>query len=320
MLIPADVDGPFDPPRWLWEERVPLGELTTLAGRGEVGKTSIAVDLAAQLSRGELTGERLGRAGKTLYFSDEASFEHVITPRYAAAGGVAGGLCTLEFSDTGRQGRLLNRPFRLNRDIEVLAEVIAEEQIDLLVFDPIDMLLGRVDTHRNNEVRAALSLIRSAGCTVIGIQHVTKSSSTSFAGDRVMGSAAFRNYPRSVLMVDTDRADRSLLVLAHDKSNYGQRQKSLSLRMVPSRLPGFARVEWLGEISTTADDLFVRRRGPTLVQQCSGWLERLLTINGPMAGKDILGLAQVEGYGRTTVYDARRLLDLTTSQGGLWNL
>jgi RecA-family ATPase len=304
---------------WLWEGRVPLGELTTFAGRGEDGKTTVVLDLVAQLSRGELAGDRHGRKGKTLYFSDEASFHHVITPRYAAARGAAGGLYTIDFADIDHHGRTLGRPFNLKRDIRVLRETIEQEQIDLLVFDPIDMLLGGVDTHRNNEVRAALSLIMSAGCTVIGIQHVTKNSNVAFAGDRVMGSAAFRNYPRSVLMVSTDRSDRNVIVLAHDKSNYGPRQKSLTLQTVPSHIQGFARVKWLEEIPATADDLLIARRGPNLVQQCTSWLEQLLTDNGPMLCRDIVALGKAEGYGRTTIYDSRGLLGSTTVDGH-WTL
>lgn len=317
-LVPANLDGPFDPPPWLWEGRVPLHELTILAGRGDVGKTTIALDLAAQLSRGELLGELFGRRGKTVFFSDEASFERVITPRYAAASGEPGGLYGIDFVDITDGGAVARHMALTPDDIRALAEAIEEEGIDLLIFDPIDMLLGGIDSHRNNEVRAALRLIMSVGCTVIGIQHVTKNSGVAHAGDRVMGSAAFRNFARSVLFAAHDRSDKELIVLAHDKSNVGPRQPSLSLKTVASDIDGFPRAYWLGEVGSSADDLLVGRRREPLVEQCRTWLRELMETDGPLAADDVLRLAKDEGFGRTTVYEARKLLGVTTDSLGQW--
>ena len=40
------------PPDWLWPNRIPLGKLTLIAGYPSSGKTSIALDIAARVSRG----------------------------------------------------------------------------------------------------------------------------------------------------------------------------------------------------------------------------------------------------------------------------
>ena len=40
------------PPDWLWPNRIPLGKLTLIAGYPSSGKTSIAMDIAARVSRG----------------------------------------------------------------------------------------------------------------------------------------------------------------------------------------------------------------------------------------------------------------------------
>ena len=40
------------PPDWLWPNRVPLGKLTLIAGYPSSGKTSVALDIAARVSRG----------------------------------------------------------------------------------------------------------------------------------------------------------------------------------------------------------------------------------------------------------------------------
>src|SRR6266566_2290990 len=42
----------FKPTRWLWRGRIPYGSLTLLAGRSEVGKSSLLTEIAAVVSRG----------------------------------------------------------------------------------------------------------------------------------------------------------------------------------------------------------------------------------------------------------------------------
>ena len=40
------------PPDWLWPNRIPLGKVTLIAGYPSSGKTSVALDIAARVSRG----------------------------------------------------------------------------------------------------------------------------------------------------------------------------------------------------------------------------------------------------------------------------
>ena len=40
----------FKPTRWLWRGRIPYGSLTLLAGRSEVGKSSLLTEIAARVS------------------------------------------------------------------------------------------------------------------------------------------------------------------------------------------------------------------------------------------------------------------------------
>lgn len=58
---------PFDnliqqPPDWLWPDRIPLGKLTLIAGYPSSGKTSIAMDIAARVSRGAGAPDQPGAA------------------------------------------------------------------------------------------------------------------------------------------------------------------------------------------------------------------------------------------------------------------
>ena len=42
----------YKPTRWLWRGRIPYGSLTLLAGRSEVGKSSLLTEIAALVSQG----------------------------------------------------------------------------------------------------------------------------------------------------------------------------------------------------------------------------------------------------------------------------
>ncbi len=50
------------PPDWLWPNRIPLGQLTLIAGYPSSGKTSIALDIAARVSRGASAPDQPGAA------------------------------------------------------------------------------------------------------------------------------------------------------------------------------------------------------------------------------------------------------------------
>ena len=48
------------PPDWLWPNRIPLGKLTLIAGYPSSGKTSVALDIAARVSRGAAAPDQPG--------------------------------------------------------------------------------------------------------------------------------------------------------------------------------------------------------------------------------------------------------------------
>jgi hypothetical protein len=111
--------------RWLWDHRVVLGGLTLLGGREGLGKSTIAVDLAAQVSRGDLVGEHHGAPRTVIYVHSEDARDYTIVPRLIAAGA---DLTRVIFLDavTEDEGQEFESPLVLPLDTELLAEVIAE--------------------------------------------------------------------------------------------------------------------------------------------------------------------------------------------------
>ena len=73
---------PPETPEWLWDGRIPLKAITLLIGAGGLGKTTLACDLAARVSRGQL-----GRPPTAVLFATtEDSLSHTLVPRLHTAG------------------------------------------------------------------------------------------------------------------------------------------------------------------------------------------------------------------------------------------
>ncbi len=211
------------PVRWLWRERIPIGGLTLLVGRGGRGKSTIVVELAARLSNGQLDGDLKGEPVEVAYFSAEDGREFVLKPRITAAG-----------ADDYRVGfpELLDesgapRPVTLPADVDLVRRVLGEMEVRLVVFDPVVAYLDRhVNSWKDQDVRRVLAplaaLAEDLDVAVAGVVHLTKSPTTDLI-DRVGGSSGFANAARSVLAADyhPDHPDGKEHVLVHAKSNWG---------------------------------------------------------------------------------------------------
>lgn len=76
------------PVSWLWDQYLPMGKLTLLAGAGGTGKSTIAFNLAGVVANGGIwpDGTRCRDAGNVLIWSSEDSPEDTIKPRLMAIG------------------------------------------------------------------------------------------------------------------------------------------------------------------------------------------------------------------------------------------
>ena len=70
--------------KWLEEGRLALGTLALLAGREGLGKSTLAYERSARITRGELEGEFHGQPKGVLVCATEDSWEHTIVPRLMA--------------------------------------------------------------------------------------------------------------------------------------------------------------------------------------------------------------------------------------------
>jgi len=287
--------------------------LTMLSGDPGIGKTALAMALAASLTRGKtmLNGEPVP-PGNVLCLTNENSPEYVLRPRFDALGGDASRFFwlrgTLNSDDTPGTITL--------EDTEQLEQAVTEFQALLVVIDPLQSFLGAdVDAHRANETRPVLDgLIRLAertGCAILINRHLSKGVGGS-ALYRPMGSIDITGAARCELLVATDPQDSTRRIMAQSKSNLGEFGPSLAFSIGAG-----GALEWLGESGLTADALLVPARpgDRSRIEEAEDFLRQALAT-GPQPTKEIQQQAKDNGISLATLRRASKSLGVVKKPGG----
>src|SRR6266487_908448 len=124
---------------WLWQRRVPLGKITLLDGDPGIGKSLLAITIAACVSTGRpMPDGTPGRQGNIIMITSEDSAEDTIKPRMEAVGCDPSCVLLLNtnfyFDETSLT--IYERPFSLSRDMYDLEMEIKRTNAILVVIDP----------------------------------------------------------------------------------------------------------------------------------------------------------------------------------------
>lgn len=295
--------------RWLWDGRIAQGTLALLAGREGLGKSTLAYHLAAEVTRGALKGESYGTPRVVLVCANEDSWEHTIMPRLIAAGA--------DLTKVARIDAVVYEDVHLSvslpRDNVELEALATKYDAGLLILDPLMSVVdGRIDTHRDREVRLALeplvALAERTKMGILGLIHHNKSSSSDPL-NMVMASKAFTAVARSVhtCIADPDDEAEERRLFATTKNNLGQ----LNLPVLGFTIAGFpveteddgtawtGKLHWTGEVEGKMRDIIGRGedqdRGATA--EAAEWLgDYLHSVGGTASRKDIERAAAAAGH------------------------
>jgi putative DNA primase/helicase len=155
-------DIPAQELQWLWPGRIPLGKLPLFAGDPGLGKSFVALDIAAHVTRGEKwpDGEQCsGGPGSVIVLSAEDDPADTIRPRLEAAGADLNKVHILQAVRRDKpNGESRLESFSLESDLVLLQDaVVSLGDVRLVVIDPISAYLGSTDSHVNAKVRSLLS-------------------------------------------------------------------------------------------------------------------------------------------------------------------
>ena len=286
------------------EPYLPRGMITILGGVSGSGKTSLALDTCARISRGE--GGR-----PVLYLTAENDPNKVLRPRAEAMGA---DLTRLYFQDGASYAM----------GDEELAALCRSLRPALIVFDPIQSYLGQgVQMNRAEQVRPLLdalgALAKELDMAVVLISHMSKPGpGVSSALDRLLGSSDFRNAARSILIVGRDPDHPDTRVVAHAKNSLGMPGESQQYHICEN-----GTVAYDGPCSLTADRIIretgegqPRTRPAAALGTAVEVLDRQLSFVGWVEHAEVERLCAQHGFSERTMQRARDALELRVIRMG----
>jgi hypothetical protein len=311
---------------WVWPGWLAKGKLHIMAGPPGVSKTTIAMVIAAAISRGRvLPGGAVAPLGHVLVWSGEDGVDDTLVPRALAAGA---DLSRIHFVRDVGEGDA-RRAFDPARDMQALADTLEglEYKPLLLVVDPIVSAVAG-DSHKNAEVRRGLQPIADVAelyqIAVLGVSHFAKATKGNDPLERVTGSIAFGAVARVVWAAAKQR-DEDSRMLVRAKSNIGPDGDGFLYAVAPYELPQHpgvhtVQLRWLDRLGGTAQELLDCAEGArereSVVDMAVEFLREALK-DGPKVTTEIREWAEAEGLSEDALRRARRRLGVTSSKVGL---
>jgi archaellum biogenesis ATPase FlaH len=249
---------------WLWENRIPQGKITLLEGDPGMGKSLLAIDIAAHVSTGRpMPGDSTGKTGSVILIAPEDGAADTIKPRVAAAGGdltrihILNTIECLDINDV-KKLKLYQKPFSLAKNLFDLEQTIIQTKAMLVVLDPLTAVLGHnIDSSRDQGIREIFTplalLAESTNCAFLIVRHLKKATSDNLLY-RGAGAIGIIAAARTCLTIFYDPADEKKRVLAVTKSNLTEPPKNLSYQVVPNA-SNTPHIQWLGETNLDVSTL-----------------------------------------------------------------
>jgi hypothetical protein len=327
LLCAADVAP--EQTEWLWENRFPIGSLVDIQGDPGNGKSTLLIDIAARITRGDPLPFEFVEPGAreprgVIVMTAEDSAAKTIVPRLIAAGADLSKVHFLQaVTIVGEEGE---RAVALPLDVPAIERAIEAVDAALLVIDPYEAhVADGIDTNANTDNRRCLTpvvrMAETTGCVPSLVRHLNKKSGQS-ALHRASGSIAIVAAARAVFAVGPDPDNPDIRVFACSKSNLGPTPESLQYRIEEIEIPTptgparTSRVVWVGASGLTANDLLAKpEKDGGKLEEAVFVLTSLLTP-GPKPSDDVEAACKEAGISNATYWRARRKLKVIASKVG----
>jgi hypothetical protein len=293
---------------WLWHGRIPRGMLTIIAGDPGLGKSFLCTWLAARLSRGETLPDNaeLKEIASSVILSAEDSPSHALRPRAEANG-----------ADLSRIFCMEDSAFDIAADLRRLdALSAADPAIKLVVIDPLNSYLGRVDYLKDPDVRTALrpltEFAEARQIATVAVMHLNKKQDLDGIY-RIGGSIGFAGLARSILAVTKDGDDEERRLLLPLKMNYVRKPSSLAFWIHDDLRLSFDTNPVDADVEEALSPL--KRQTGADKTHAARWLTDFLA-DGPQDLKNILRVAESEGHSRSAVFRAKAMLPIESRASG----
>lgn len=266
------------PTRWLWDNQLPLGKLTMMAGQAKIGKSHLTADISACVVGAKAWPDqtRCAHTGSVLILSAEDDLADTMVPRLEAAGLSGEWLEWVEILDGIDDGEGKVSGFDFAAGFEALKDYSdTHDDLRLVIIDPVLAYMGAKDSHKAAEVRNALmpytKLAAERGFGILGITHLNRSMSTN-AFDRVMASGAFTQIARANFLVAHDKQEDGRRLLIPFGTNLAELSEGFAYTIEGAAVAGVdhdgqdavvktSRVRWQGRVDITPEEALERENG-----------------------------------------------------------
>ena len=289
---------------WLWFPFIPYGKLTIIQGDPGDGKTTLVLNLAAKLSKGEALDKDMDIREPiiVIYQTAEDGLADTVKPRLELAGADCEQIIVIDESVKS-----------LSMADERLEEAIQTTGAKLLILDPIQAYLGGgTDMNRANEARDMTkklgALAEKYKCAIVLIGHMNKASGNK-AAYRGMGSIDFFAVARSVLLVGRIEGEPNIRAVVQIKNNLAAfgHPKAFALSEAGFR--------WLGDYDITADEILggIAPKANKL-EQAKQLLRELAETSNAVQSNEIFDMAEEQGISKRTLESAKKELGIRTKK------
>jgi hypothetical protein len=211
-------DIPALPTQWLWQDRLPRGDVSLLAAPGGTGKGMLLCDLAARVTTGRpMPGETApSEPGSVILIAPEDDPSETVAWRLRAAEANLSRVHDLTLLDSGSPFELSASPLREGNVAQLREAIDQISDARLVVIDPLMAAIAAGSVATNLGARRVLAplqrLAKETGVTIVVSHHTVKSGA-------IAGSKGLIDAARVVYRVSRDAENPAVRVIALEKSN-----------------------------------------------------------------------------------------------------
>ncbi len=332
--------------RWLWPDRIPLGRITLLVGDPGLGKSLLALDIAARVSRGAPWPDEPVKSEETrvksqnspsgsplltldsrppssvLLLTAEDDFADTVRPRLEALGADCDrilGIATVP----GDKLQDVPRSFALNRDLSRLRNLVeAMPDCRLVVIDPISAYLGNSNSDVGALLLALTTIARERDIAVLIVSHFRQKDGATIC--RTIGSVAFVAASRASWAICKDPLSENKRLFMPVKNNLAPDVTGLAYTIETSPGQRVPTIRWSPEPVTHSLDFAIAAaraacRPDVERQDAIKWLKERLT-KSPIRASDSREEGEVQGINYATLRRAYREIGGVTVRKGKFPL